>query len=236
MAFDVIPAIDTFGGRLARFTRSGPEPVTAHDGDPLTAAQAFVDAGASWLHVVDLDLAFTGVHAGLEALRAISALGVPVQAAGAVITLEEIHAALDAGAARVVLGSGALLDLDAAVEAIAREGERLVVGIEVEGDRIRARGRDVTDLPLEETLRAVADAGAARLLVTGVARVGTSEGPDLGAVGVAVTCGVPVLAAGGIGGSRDLAALRDCGAEGAVVGRAALEGGMDLSSAITALA
>jgi phosphoribosylformimino-5-aminoimidazole carboxamide ribonucleotide (ProFAR) isomerase len=232
MSFQVITALDLFGGRLARFTPAGPEPVSAHDGDPLRAAEALVAAGSPRLHVVDMDLAFGGEQAGLDVLRSIVRLGVPVQAAGAIVDREHAHAVLEAGADRVVLGSAALIDMDEATELIGSMGARLIVGIEVEGDRIRARGRTSTDLGFAEVLDAVVAAGAARLLVTAVERVGTLAGPDLGALALAVGSGVPVIAAGGIASITELSAVKDAGAEGAVVGRAALDGGLDLAEAI----
>lgn len=232
MAFDVIPAIDVRLGRLTRLTASRREPVTEHAGDPVDAARSFVRAGARWLHVVDLDLAFSGQARNLDVLRSIAALGVPVQAGGGLFDGDEVEAALEAGATRAVLGSAALVDLARATELIEAFGERLVVGVEVSGGRIRARGRRTTDLPLGATLEAVAAAGASRLLVTAVERVGTLAGPDLGALDVALRSGCAVVAAGGMSSVEDLAAVRAAGAVAAVVGRAALEGDLDLAEAI----
>jgi len=193
-------------------------------------------AGAPRLHVVDLDLAFAGEQASLDVIRSIAELGVPVQAAGAIVDAKHVQAALDAGADRVVLGSAALADVDASADVIRRFGTRLVVGIEVEGDRVRARGRAPTDLALAETVESVVAAGAARLLVTAVGRVGTLAGPDLGALTLAIGSGLPVIAAGGIASIGGLSAVKDAGAESAVVGRAALEGELDLAEALAALA
>ena len=192
MAFEVIPAIDVAGGRLARLTSEGPVPLDAHGGDPIAAARACLDAGARLLHVVDLDLAFTGEPRNADVLRAIVTLGARVQAAGAIVEDPEIAAVLEAGAERVVLGSAALNRLDETARLIERYGDRLVVGIEVDRDRIRARGRRTTDLPLHRTLSAVRSAGAARVVVTSVRRVSTMTGPDVGALAVAVRLGLPV--------------------------------------------
>jgi phosphoribosyl isomerase A len=235
MAFQVLPAIDVAGGRLVRYTSAGPEPVEAHGGDPIVAAKAFMAAGARWIHVVDMDLAFVGVARNLDVLGSIAALGVSVQAAGAIASDGEIVAALEAGAVRVVLGSAALTDMATAVSSIERFDDRLAVGIEVVGERIRARGRRTTDLPLGETLGWAVAAGATRFVLTAVPRVSTLSGPDLEALPVVIGCKLPVIAAGGIATFDDLQALRDAGAEGAIVGRAALEGGLDLADAITSL-
>ena len=231
MTFDVLPAIDVAGGRLARYTPGGPEPVQAHGGDPIVAAQACVEAGAAWIHVVDMDLAFLGEARNLDVLRSIVALGVQVQAAGAIASDAEIEAALEAGASRVVLGSAALADMAVASRAIERFGDRLAVGIEVDGERIRARGRQAIDLPLADTLGSAVAAGATRFVLTAVPRVSTMKGPDLGALAGVVALERPVIAAGGIATADDLMAVRDAGAEGAIVGRAALEGGLDLAKA-----
>lgn len=235
MTFEVIPAIDVAGGRLARLTTEGPVPLDAHDGDPIEAARACIAAGARLLHVVDLDLAFSGEPRNADVLRAIVALGAGVQAAGAIVEDAQIAAALEAGARRVVLGSAALNDPDETGRLIERYGDRLVIGIEVDRDRIRARGRRTTDLPLRQTLSAVLAAGAARIVITSVRRVSTLTGPDVGALSIAVGLGLPSIAAGGIASVDDLEAVSAAGAEGAIVGRAALEGRLDLRLAIRSL-
>ena len=231
--FEVIPAIDVKDGALAHLTPTGLTPVGAFGGDPVAAAAAMVEAGATQLHVVDMDLAFDGEPRNLDVVSAIVSLRVPVQAGGGVRTADEVDALLSVGAARVVLGSAALADEVLARELLAVHGPRLIVGIEVdEGGTIRSRGRDPVDLPLMETLGWLSAARAPMFLVTAVARVGSSIGPDVGAVKRVVRAGRPVIAAGGIHTVDDLRALRTAGALGAVVGRAALDGSLDLSAAI----
>ncbi len=236
MAFEVIPAIDIAGGRLARLTAEGPVPQEAHGGDPIAAALACIAAGARRLHVVDMDLAFSGEPRNLDVLHAIVSFGADVQAAGGIVDDSQIAATLEAGAERVVLGSAAFNEPDETARLIERYGERLVVGIEFDGDRIRARGRRTTDIPLRETLSAVHANGAARCLITDVARVSSLIGPDTHALAIAVELGLPSIVAGGIATIDDLVALKGAGAEGAVVGRAALEGSLDLSAAIASVA
>jgi phosphoribosylformimino-5-aminoimidazole carboxamide ribonucleotide (ProFAR) isomerase len=230
--FEVIPAIDVTGGALATFTSSGSGALEAFGGNPIDAAEAAIAAGARWIHVVDMDLAFRGEARNLEIVAAIASLPVAVQAAGGVRTADEVRVLLEAGATRVVLGSAALQDQHGATALLSAEGPRLVVGIEVDGGRIRSRGRDPVDLPLMETLGWVVSAGASALLVTSVARVGERAGPDLELTSRVVRAGRPVLAAGGVASIADLQDLRAAGAVGAVVGRAALEGSLDLSAAI----
>ncbi|HWC72165.1 MAG TPA: HisA/HisF-related TIM barrel protein [Actinomycetota bacterium] len=229
MGFEVIPAIDVAGGRLALFTPDGPTRANAFGGDPLDAARAYAAAGARRVHVVDLDLAFDGVARNLETVRAIARLGLRVQGSGGIATGEDARAVLDAGADRVVLGSGALADERDAVRTIAELAERVLVGIEVDDRRIRSRGAARVDLPLAETLGWLVGAGARAFLVTAVARAGTLQGPDVATIKRVVRSGRPVIAAGGIANLDDLRAVRRAGATGAIVGRAALEGSIPLS-------
>jgi phosphoribosylformimino-5-aminoimidazole carboxamide ribotide isomerase len=230
--FEVIPAIDVTGGVLGSFTSAGPVAVEAYGGNPIAAAEAAVSAGATWIHVVDMDLAFRGEARNLEVVAAIASLPVAVQAAGGVRTADEVRILFEAGAARVVLGSAALSDEHLATALLSAEGSRLVAGIEVDQGRIRSRGRDPVDLPLMETLGWVVSAGASAFLVTSVARVGERVGPDVELVRRVARAGRPVLAAGGVAALADLLDLRAAGAVGAIVGRAALEGSLDLAAAI----
>jgi phosphoribosylformimino-5-aminoimidazole carboxamide ribonucleotide (ProFAR) isomerase len=233
--FEVIPAIDVRGGALVTLSSSGPRPVAAFGGDPVAAARAVVDAGARWVHLVDVDLAFEGEARNLDVLSAIASLPLSVQAAGGIRSEGEVVGAFAAGAARVVLGSAALGDERVAAGLIAATGERLVVGIEEQGGRVRSRGRDPVDLPLLETLGWVVAAGASALVVTSVGRVGDRTGPDLDLVRRVVRAGRPVLAAGGISSLDDLRHLRAVGAAGAIVGTAVLEGSIDLAAALAEL-
>jgi phosphoribosylformimino-5-aminoimidazole carboxamide ribotide isomerase len=233
--FEVIPAIDVLGGALTAMTSTGTRPVSDFGGDPAAAAESVVAAGARWVHLVDVDLAVEGVARNLNVLREIASLPVSVQAAGGVRDASQVEDLLAAGATRVVLGSAALADEGRASALISAEAERLVVGIEEDGGRIRSRGRAPVDLPLMETLGWVVAAGASALLVTSVHRVGDRGGPDLELVRRVVRAGRPVFAAGGIASLDDLRALRGAGAMGAVVGTAVLDGSLDLSAAISEL-
>jgi phosphoribosylformimino-5-aminoimidazole carboxamide ribonucleotide (ProFAR) isomerase len=230
MAFEVVPGIDVAAGKLAGFTRAGPVPLALFDGDPLAAAARFTEAGARTVHVVDMDLAFEGEPGNLAVIEALAATGLQVQASGGIRRLSEVQRFLDAGASRIVLGSGALDDEHEVLGVIEALGPRLLVGLEVEGEMLRSRGRDSVDLPLVETLGWLVAAGAPAFLVTAVTRVGGMQGPDIEVVQRVIRAGVPVVAAGGVRTRADLTALREAGATGAVVGRAALEGELDLAS------
>ena len=237
MPFEVIPAIDVAGGRLVSVTSSATTPVGAFGADPVAAATAFVEAGASRLHVVDVDLARSGDVGNAEVLSSVSELGVPIQASGGVRTAEQVDALLVRGAERVVLGSAALADRREAEELVRRFGDRLVVGIEADGPTVRPRGSD-TELPLWDLLVWLARVDVRRFLFTEVGRVGGLEGPDLDGIwAFAEYSAVPLVAAGGIRGVEDLRSVAALGGriEGAVIGRALYEG-LDLADALAAVA
>ncbi|HYJ60863.1 MAG TPA: HisA/HisF-related TIM barrel protein [Actinomycetota bacterium] len=233
MAFAVIPAIDVTHGVLGRYTPDGPLPVGGSGGDPVAAAARCVAAGARWIHVVDMDLAFGAAAPDTDPVRAIA--GSPeapaVQASGGIRTAAQVGAFLTAGAARIVLGSGALVDAGAARDALEAAGGRAIVGIEVDGGRIRSRGADPIDLDLMTTVGWLSALPVPGFLVTAVARVGGMAGPDTEVIRRVARSGIPVLAAGGIASLEHLRAARTAGAVGAVVGRAALEGRLDLGEA-----
>jgi phosphoribosylformimino-5-aminoimidazole carboxamide ribotide isomerase len=235
MSFIVVPAIDVTEGRLGVYTREGSRPVEEFGGDPLTAAQAYVTAGAKLLHVVDMDRAFGTTPGDAGVVTAIASVPgiVAVQASGGVHSWEVARGLLLAGAARVVVSSAVLAD-EAAVAAIiasARPGE-VLFGIEADGGRIRSRGATEVDLELASTLGWLQAAGAPGFLATAIGRVGTETGPDIELIKRVVRAGVPTWAAGGIRSIEDLAAVREAGAAGAIVGRAALDGTLKLEDAL----
>lgn len=236
VSFEVIPAIDVAGGRLVSMATAGAG--RAPDlGDPLEAAGSYVEAGAGRLHVVDVDLARTGVAANLDLMRRCTELGVPIQAGGAVTSSSQVETLLEAGADRVVLGSAALAFREAVEALLEEHGDRLCVGIEADGPSIRPRGRGA-ELPLWDTIQWLAGLPVPRFLFTEVGRVGTLGGPDLDGIwALATHTGRPVLAAGGVRSIDDVLAVAALGGsvEGVVVGRA-LHEGLDLRAAIRASA
>ena len=237
MPLEVIPALDVAGGRLIHVVGSAEVAAAAFGGDPMAAAEAFVGAGAARLHVVDVDLPRSGEAGNADVLAAVCGLGVPVQASGGVRTAEQVDALLAGGADRVVLGSAALHDRGGAEGLVRRFDDRLVVGIEADGDTVRARGTDL-ELPLRDLLGWLAGLEVRRYLFTEVGRAGGLRGPDLEAIGAfAEHVPVPVVVAGGIRGVEDLRAIAalDGRVEGAVIGRA-LYDGLDLRAVIAAVA
>lgn len=229
---EILPAIDVLEGRVVRLRHGRREHVTIEGGDPLELARRYAAEGAAWLHLVDLDGAFTGMPS-LDLLGRVSAAGgLPLQVGGGYRSLEAVAAALEAGATRVMVGTAAL-EPGFLEEAVPRFGERLVVAVDVRDGVVAVDGWERGSRVAPAALAArCASLGVARLLVTATSRDGSLAGPDLDLLGQVVPAGVPVLAAGGIAALDDLVALRDAGCEGAVVGSALLAGRFTLGEAL----
>jgi phosphoribosylformimino-5-aminoimidazole carboxamide ribotide isomerase len=229
----LIPAVDVLDGEAVRLERGDYARVTLRAGDPLELVARLAEARPPLLHLVDLDGARSGrADPGLVA-RAVDAAGpVPVQAAGGLRSLADAEAALEAGAARVVIGTAAF-EGDALAELAGELGERLVVAVDVrDGHAAVAGWARTTGLGAEDAAARCAEAGVARILCTAVERDGTLSGPDLELLErVRVRADAPMLAAGGIRSEHDLEALAEIGIEGAVVGRAVLDGSLPLAAA-----
>lgn len=233
----VIPAMDLLGGRVVRLHRGDYEKVTVYHHDPVAVVAGFVDAGAAWAHVVDLDGARDGAATQRDLVAAILAAhgrSLRVQVGGGVRTIEQVRAYVDAGAARVVIGTRAVED-PAFVEEASRLCE-VVVALDARDGMVATHGWKVTTaLRASEMAKALRDRGARAVLYTDIARDGTGEGPNVDAT-AALAREVPdveVIASGGIGSLAHLAALaarREIAA--CVVGRALYDGSVSVRDAI----
>jgi len=238
---DLYPAIDLRDGRCVRLHQGDYAQETVYGDDPVAQAKAFADAGAGWIHVVDLDAARTGVPENRDVVAAIArAVDVPVQTGGGVRSIEAAHALFSAGVERVVIGTAALKDPDI-VRALALD-HRVAVGLDAKSGEVATdgwlvgSGRSVLDVA-----RSFADAGVDAFVVTDISRDGTLEGPDL--VGLADVLGatpVDVIASGGVGQMSDLEALDAIEVDGrrlsgVIAGKAIYEGHVDVASAVDLL-
>jgi phosphoribosylformimino-5-aminoimidazole carboxamide ribotide isomerase len=219
-SFVVYPAIDVLDRRVVRLEEGRRERITVDGGDPAAAARRFAAEGATWLHLVDLDGAFSG-EPDLRLVERVAAAGVPVQVGGGYRSLELIDAALAAGATRVLLGTAALDDAFL-TSALARVGPAaLVVAVDARDGLVTVKGwTEGSTVGAAQLAQRCAAVGIERLLVTSTAHDGTLAGPDLDLLEEVLAVGLPVIAAGGIATLDDLSALRRLGCEGAVTGSA----------------
>jgi phosphoribosylformimino-5-aminoimidazole carboxamide ribotide isomerase len=228
----VIPAVDLLGDAAVRLERGDFSRVVAREADPVALVARLVRAGARLVHVVDLDGARSG-RTRPDVVRRLAEAAAPalIQASGGVRSISDAEKLLEAGAARVVVGTAAFSDQRALEEYRAALDGRLVVAIDVREGRVVASGwTEATGLSAADAARRCAAAGVPRLLCTAVDRDGTLEGPDLDLIDVVrAHSGLPVVAAGGVGSLEDLAGIARLGCEGAIVGRALLDGRLALS-------
>jgi len=238
---DLYPAIDLRDGRCVRLYQGDYGRETVYGDDPVAQARAFEAEGAAWIHVVDLDAARTGEPRNRSVVAAIAAaVAVPVQSGGGVRDDEAAAALIDAGVARVVLGTAALEDPDLVRRLAATMP--VAVGLDARGRDVAVRGwEQESGRDLLDVARSFADAGVAALVVTEIGRDGTLEGPDLaGLADVLATSSIDIIASGGVGSLDDLRALDGLEIEGrrlagAIVGRALYEGAFSLTDARSAV-
>ena len=228
---DVIPAVDVLGGEAVRLRQGDYDDVTLRRGDPALVVAELAAAGATLVHVVDLDGARSGELApALFARLAEAAAPARIQASGGVRSVADAEALLEAGAARVLVGTAALTEPGPAAFADAL-GDRLVVALDVRDGTVVVRGWTASaGERAEAAAERCAAAGVARLHCTAVERDGTLAGPDTELLRRVVDAsGLPVVAAGGIATEAHLAAVAAAGCEAAVVGRALLDGTLPLA-------
>lgn len=227
----MIPAVDVVGTEAVRLRRGSFDDVVSRAGDPVDLVARFAAARPPLVHVVDLDGARSGtIRPELVGGLAAAAAPTPVQASGGIRSLADARSLLVAGAARVVVGTAALGSPAALGELATAFEERLVVAVDAREGRVAVAGWSrTTELSPEEFAERCAEAGVLRLLCTSIDRDGTMGGPDLELLeGVRERSGLPVLAAGGVRSEEDVEVLAALGLEGAVVGRAVLEGAIAL--------
>ena len=231
----LLPAVDVAGGEAVRLVQGAAGTETAY-GDPLAAALAWQDAGAEWVHLVDLDAAFGRGSNRAQLADVVGRLDVDVELSGGIRDDESLGAALGTGCARVNIGTAALEDPAWCAAAIARYGERVAVGLDVRGPTLAARGWTQEGGELFDVLERLDRDGCARYVITDVGRDGTMTGPNLELLrSVCAATDRPVVASGGVSSLADLRAVAGLvpdGVEGAIVGKALYAGAFTLEEAL----
>ena len=231
----IYPAIDMVEGRAVRLKQGRSDDMTVY-GDPLMMARQFYGEGAQYLHMVDLDGAFTG-EGGNKALALSIARQVPIkiQLGGGIRDMDTVTRLLEGGIERVILGTAALRNPELVLRAIEKFGcERVVIGIDAREGRVAVQGwvegSDVTPLELAQKMRA---AGAKYIVYTDIARDGMLSGPNLENTRELVEkSGMSIIDSGGVSTPEDVERVRDLGCEGAIIGKALYEGRITLGQAL----
>lgn len=231
----ILPAIDIKNGRCVRLYQGDYSRVTTYDSDPVQVALRWQEAGASWLHVVDLDGAAQGMPVHVDLLKAMrAATKLCIEVGGGLRSLVHIEQILDLGIERVILGTAALRDRTLLGEALSRWGERIAVGLDARDGLISVAGWHETSHVMATTLAAELCAfGVPRFIYTDIARDGALSGPNLNALAeVRRATWRPLIASGGVSALADLHALAALNVEGVIIGRAIYTGDVDLAAAI----
>ncbi len=244
--FTVYPAIDLRAGAVVRLVRGDPAQQTVYGDDPAGVASRWLAAGATWLHVVDLDGAFAGSPHEIDGVQSSAnrgALGeiltaaagrARVQFGGGLRTLTDVERILSLGVGRAILGTAAIESPELVAEAVARFGkERVGVGIDARRHRVQVRGwtrtADVDPITLGKRL---VELGVQTVVYTDISRDGVGSGVDVdGARRLAQETGLSVIASGGVASLRDVQQVRAAGLSGVIIGRALYEGGVSLKEA-----
>ena len=234
--FTLYPAIDIRDGRAVRLTQGRSDEETVYGDDPVEVARGFAATGTTWLHVVDLDAAFTGEPRNRHLIEEIVAeTGCRVQASGGVRTLADVEASLVYGAERVVLGTMALQEPSFVQQVLDAVGPRIAVGLDARGTTLQARGWTEEAGELFEALEAFTAMGVPRFVYTDVARDGMLAGPNIEMLQrVADATTAQVTASGGVSSLEDLQALANCHerVDAAIVGKALYSDRFTLSAAL----
>ncbi|MEE6274080.1 bifunctional 1-(5-phosphoribosyl)-5-((5-phosphoribosylamino)methylideneamino)imidazole-4-carboxamide isomerase/phosphoribosylanthranilate isomerase PriA [Georgenia sp. MJ206] len=232
---ELLPAVDVVDGQAVRLVQGEAGSETSY-GDPAAAARAWVDQGAEWIHLVDLDAAF-GRGSNAELLAGlVRSLDVAVELSGGIRDDESLARALATGARRVNLGTAALEDPEWTARVIGEHGDRIAVGLDVRGTTLAARGWTREGGDLWEVLERLDRDGCTRYVLTDVTKDGTLRGPNIELLrAVCARTDAPVVASGGVSSLEDIAALRTLsgiGVEGAIVGKALYAGAFTLREAL----
>jgi len=232
------PAIDLKDGACVRLRRGEMTQATVFNKDPADQARKFANAGAAWLHLVDLDGAFAGKPMNRAAVEAVlAAVRIPCQLGGGIRDHATIERWLSAGIARVILGTAALKNPALVREACRLFPGRIAIGIDAKGGKVAVEGwAETSEIAAFDLARRFADAGVAALVFTDVDRDGLLEGANVAATtALAEALAIPVIASGGVSGLADLEALKATRVAGVIVGRALYDGGLDLAAALAFL-
>ena len=229
------PAIDLYGGKGVRLYKGDYARMTVYSEDPAAVARAFEAAGARRIHLVDLEGAKTGVPANLKTIREIlEAADLFSEVGGGIRTMETVESYLSIGVRRVILGTAAVTDPDFLKAALDRYGEKIAVGVDLKDGFVAIRGwTETSQLTAEEFFDSMQTLGVKTLICTDISRDGAMKGANRSLYRtLSQTYPIDLIASGGVSSLEDVAALRDMGLHGAIIGKAYYMGAVDLKTAI----
>lgn len=232
----ILPAIDLLGGKAVRLKKGDYNAVTVYSDNPIEFAYEFKEAGSSWIHVVDLDAAKSGIPTNFEVIRKItSEVGLKVETGGGIRNMDTLKRWIeDYGVSRCVLGTSAIKDRKFTEEALKVYGEKIAIGIDAKGGEVAVdgwtKGSGVKALEFALQMKEI---GAKTIIFTDIARDGMLTGPAFDSTKELVdNTGLDVIASGGIGCDEDVFHIKDSGCAGVIIGKAFYEGKVDLKKCL----
>ncbi|MEY5010494.1 MAG: 1-(5-phosphoribosyl)-5-[(5-phosphoribosylamino)methylideneamino] imidazole-4-carboxamide isomerase [Verrucomicrobiota bacterium] len=229
----LFPAIDLMSGQVVRLRQGRADQKTVYSDDPAAFAKRWEDEGGDFLHMVDLDAAFSGVHRNLDSVRAITrAITIPCQLGGGMRSEEAIANALEAGVARVVIGTRAAESMEFVEKMATKFGpERIAVGIDAKNGKVSVKGwTEVSSLEASDLARQAQEAGAGTVIYTDIATDGMLQGPNFAELERMLSLlRCQLIASGGVSSAADVERLAGMpGLYGCIIGKALYDGAVDL--------
>lgn len=232
----IYPAIDLIGGKCVRLTQGSYDAVTVYHEEPLEVAKEFEALGSPYIHMIDLEAARSGVSANSEVIRRVAnQTGLLVQTGGGIRSMETIEGYLEHGVSRVILGTSAVKQPQLVKEAVAKYGERIVVGIDAKDGMVAISGWEVkSEFGAIEFALKMQDLGVKHIIYTDISRDGMLSGPNLKAMEeMAKALEIEVIASGGVSCLQDVKDLKNTGVSGVIIGKALYTGNLSLKEALS---
>ena len=231
----IYPAIDLKNGQCVRLKQGRFDDVTSYGDDPVQRAKIWEQAGATYIHVVDLDGARTGNSYNLEAIKKIvSAVNVPLQTVGGIRSMRDIEQRIDAGVSRVIIGTAAVNNPELVKEAVRVYGDKIAVGIDASKGMVATDGWEkISDVPAIVLCKKMAEIGVKTVVYTDISKDGMMSGPNIESTKELVEqSGINIIASGGVSTMSDLEGVESINAQGVIIGKALYQGTLDLKEVI----
>ncbi len=232
----IYPAIDLIGGKCVRLTQGSYDAVTVYHEDPLEVAKEFEALGSAYIHMIDLEGARNGISQNSEVIRRVAnQTGLLVQTGGGIRSMETIEAYLENGVSRVILGTSAVKQPQLVKDAVAKYGDKIVVGIDAKDGMVAISGWEVkSEFGAIEFARKMQDLGVKHIIYTDISRDGMLSGPNLKAMEeMARALEIEVIASGGVSCLQDVKDLKNTGVSGVIIGKALYTGNLSLKEALS---
>lgn len=233
--FTIYPAIDIIGGKCVRLSQGDYDSVKVYSDDPISIARSFFDAGARWIHIVDLDAAKTGIPSNHKIIARIAKeTGLLVQTGGGIRNMEILDNVLNSNVKRAILGTSAVRDREFTENAISKYGDRIVIGIDAKNGEVAVDGwTSASQLTVIDFAMKMQELGARTAIYTDISRDGMFKGTHIEGIKELVSkTSMNVIASGGVGDINDVLAAKSAGASGVIIGKALYEGRVDLKECL----